>query len=518
MKINLSNQKELLLKKIIITIIFFFLFNLSFAQQFTDIHAKLYKLMNSSVAWIDYDDDADLDIFVCGEDINNNIITMTYKNNKNDNFVFVNKKIQKICKGDVVCSDFDIDGDIDILLTGETDNNKIFSGIYSNINRKYFKYFKSGILPLKNSSMDVADFDRDGDDDIVICGEDNAGNFFSGVYRNQRNNKFINLNIPLIRITNGAVTWGDYDNDGDFDILLTGEGYNENIITKIYKNDTNTNFSDIHANIIGVKNSSVDWGDYDNDGDIDILLTGEVNENYCITKIYRNNGNDIFSDIHANLTGVKYGSCDWGDYDNDGDLDILITGKTENNIIISKVYRNDRNNTFVEINSGLTGVCYSSAQWGDYDNDGDIDILLSGLTDNCFLITKVYKNNLYNLQKKIIKQAYKPEKKVFNTKATVVKRILPKYYFVYSSCFCNPDPDYEKGLNLYISNVLYTVKDYDLQIRFNKQITSDKKIWSLINQGYRVLGYKTKKEALKARLDVIKEYSSQNFEVHYINL
>lgn len=44
-------------------------------------------------------------------------------------------KNTKICKGDVVCSDFDIDGDIDILLTGETDNNKIFSGIYSNINK-----------------------------------------------------------------------------------------------------------------------------------------------------------------------------------------------------------------------------------------------------------------------------------------------------------------------------------------------------------------------------------------------
>ena len=80
------------------------------------------------------------------------------------------------------------------------------------------------------------------------------------------------------------------------------------------------------------------WGDYDNDGDLDILLTGSNGGK--ISKVYRNDSGS-FADINANLTGVNYGSVAWGDYDNDGDLDILLTGDDTDDNHITKVYRND---------------------------------------------------------------------------------------------------------------------------------------------------------------------------------
>ena len=77
---------------------------------------------------------------------------------------------------------------------------------------------------------------------------------------------------------------------------------------------------------------------------------------------------------------VQTGSVAWGDYDNDGDLDILLTGR-EYTGRISKIYRNNGDNTFTEQTSiSLTGVGSGSVAWGDYDNDGDLDILLTGVS------------------------------------------------------------------------------------------------------------------------------------------
>lgn len=85
-------------------------------------------------------------------------------------------------------------------------------------------------------------------------------------------------------------------------------------------------FTDIDAGLTGVLSSVVTWCDYDNDGDLDILIAGEDGPFDLTTKIYRNDGNETFTDINANVIGVNLGSVAWGDYDNDGDADILICG------------------------------------------------------------------------------------------------------------------------------------------------------------------------------------------------
>jgi hypothetical protein len=85
----------------------------------------------------------------------------------------------------------------------------------------------------------------------------------------------------------------------------------------------------------------------------------------------------------------------WGDYDNDGFLDILLCGTTNHlpSGAITEIWRNTGNG-FVNINAGLPGVSRGSVAWGDFDGDGRLDILLSGLDATSNKLTQVWRNNL----------------------------------------------------------------------------------------------------------------------------
>jgi hypothetical protein len=169
-------------------------------------------------------------------------------------------------------------------------------------------------------------------------------------------------------------------------------GYNNLVGTrsKIYRNDNGT-FIDINAALLGVGYCSLSWGDYDNDGDLDLVLAGDGGLG-CVLIIYRND-NGTFIDINAGLLGVYSCSLSWGDYDNDGYLDLAVAGFT-GSVYSSKIYKNN-NGVFADINSGLPGVSNGCAiSWGDYDNDGDLDIVLAGDTTSPAgaSITKIFKS------------------------------------------------------------------------------------------------------------------------------
>jgi hypothetical protein len=109
------------------------------------------------------------------------------------------------------------------------------------------------------------------------------------------------------------------------------------------------------GSLTGVSGSSVAWGDYDKDGDLDILLTGRDDGNTAISKVYRNTGSG-FSEVYAgSLTGVYDSSVAWGDYDNDGDLDILLTGWDGSNPV-AKVYENTGSGFSEAYSGSLTDV------------------------------------------------------------------------------------------------------------------------------------------------------------------
>ncbi|GJQ63770.1 MAG: hypothetical protein SCALA702_28230 [Melioribacteraceae bacterium] len=289
--------------------------------------------------------------------------------------------------------DYDNDGDLDILLIGTTGSDYI-TKIYKNQGSDTFEELEG--LPLvgvTQGSVAWGDYDNDGDLDILLTGYSNSGDI-SKIYKNQGGDTFEELEgLPLVGVYNSSVSWGDYDNDGDLDISLTGYS-NSGYISKIYKNQRSDTFEELEGlPLVGVDNSSVSWGDYDNDGDLDILLTGYSNSGY-ISKIYKNQGGDTFEELEGlPLIGVYRGAVSWGDYDNDGDLDIFLTGTTDDSGI-SKIYKNQGGDTFEELEGlSLIDVKWSSGAWGDYDNDSDLDILLTGYDNDGVVISKIYKNN-----------------------------------------------------------------------------------------------------------------------------
>jgi predicted nucleotidyltransferase len=353
-------------------------------QWFTDINAGLPGAAVSSVAWGDYDNDGDLDILINGNTSSGGISSIYH----NDAGIFtdINAGLAGGGDGSVALGDYDNDGDLDILLTCYTSLDSI-SRIYRN-DTGIFTDINAGLPGVQGGSVAWGDYDNDGDLDILLTGlRASAG--VTKIYRNDYG-IFTDIAAGLPGIKDGSVAWGDYDNDGDLDILLTGLLVSSTI-SRIYRNDAGV-FSDINAGLTGVRYSSVAWGDYDNDGDLDILLTGEGFTMWSNTsRIYRNDAG-VFSDINAGLTGITLGSAAWGDYDNDGDLDILLTGMDSTfTLCISRIYRND-SGVFSDINAGLHGVFWSSAAWGDYDNDGDLDILLTGQTWSSS-ISKIYSCN-----------------------------------------------------------------------------------------------------------------------------
>ncbi len=297
-----------------------------------------------------------------------------------------------VSHGATAWGDYDNDGDLDVVLTGFTTIGEFdiphdpIAKIYRNDGQTWAD-INAPLSAAGWSAVAWGDYDNDGDLDILLAGWN--GRALAKIYHNDRG-QFVDLNANLNGAYFGSAAWGDYDNDGDLDALLAGDPFNGGAETTLYRNDRGR-FIDSKAELEGIAYGAVAWGDYDNDSDLDILLTGRSPSLNFVTKVYRNESGK-FVDSEAGLLGLAFGAAAWGDYDNDGDLDILAAGYSGQDAAM--IYRNDAGK-FAAANIVFAGVSNSAVAWGDYDNDGDLDALLTGSAGafpNRFNLTKVYRN------------------------------------------------------------------------------------------------------------------------------
>lgn len=341
------------------------------SAQFTNINTGLPQTPYPCVVWGDYDGDGDLDVLTAGEGRQNTTFTSIYRNTAG---VFANSGIvlPLLDNAQAAWGDFDNDGDLDLAMTGLTPAGLTATRILRN-NGATFTAIAGTFTGVYAGSLGWADYDGDGDLDLFVTGATATPAGSPPATRLYRNDAgvFTAVAHPFGDSYLGAGTWADYDNDGDPDLLIAGSGAE----TKIWRNDGGV-FVDSGVVLPSMSIGFAEWGDYDNDGDLDLLFGGQCDDGW-VSRIYRNDAS-VFVDIGASLIGVIWSSAKWGDYDNDGDLDCVVIGYDPvEGLSRTTLYRNDAG-AFVDSGIVLHEAWLGLTNWADYDNDGDLDLLIVG--------------------------------------------------------------------------------------------------------------------------------------------
>ncbi len=364
---------------------------------------------SSGCSWGDYDDDGFVDLFVANTTLfgaaPNRGRNFLYHNNHDGTFLAITSgpivtEIADHVTG--VWGDFDNDGFLDLFVTSIGQINSLFR----NLDNNTFARTNAGSLVTTASDYDGAawgDYDNDGFLDLFITqsGGAQSNPLANFLYRNNGNGIFT-------KITNGNVAtdlgigrgcaWGDFDNDGNLDLFVSNAFFITNFL---YRNRGDLMFTRVTAGSIATEvadSRGCAWADYDNDGYLDLFVANGGRTSAQNNFLYHNNGD-------GNLTKVTSGSivndgghsfgCTWGDYDNDGFLDLFVAnGCGQNNLL----YHNNGDGSFTKVTTGSPvndGGESGGCAWGDYDNDGFLDLFVANGGNTCSGNDENQRNFLY---------------------------------------------------------------------------------------------------------------------------
>lgn len=329
---------------------------------------------SSGACWGDYDNDGHDDVFVANWEGENNFL---YHNDGDGAFT-------KITEGSIVtdggwsrsCTwgDYDNDGFLDLFVSNDGGGNFL----YHNEDGAAFTRVLSGPIASDDGNCygaSWADYDNDGWLDLFVARHTNADNL---LYHNRGDGTFDKIEEGAVVNDGGysvSASWGDYNGDRCADLVVANTGDQANFL---YRSNCDGSFTKVTTGPVVTdigSSSTSNWVDFDNDGDLDLFIgnSGENQDNV----LYRNDGGDTFTAIRTGVivTDGDGHNSSWGDYDNDGDLD-LFAGLAP---LIQRLYQNNGDGTFTRLNNGavVQDSGASGGLWGDYDNDGDLDLFVA---------------------------------------------------------------------------------------------------------------------------------------------
>ena len=357
---------------------------ISFTKQLLN---PIPSLKSAALSWGDYDQDGDQDLAILGYNDLEGAITRIYQN-QNGTLIRTEQNLMQFLSGDIKWMDMNKDGYLDLIVSG----------------------------------MAVIDEDNSAPKTLLYLS--NAGTSFSLV-----------SNLTIEHLYSSKIALGDLDNDGDIDLAIMGRNINNQTVFQVYKkNDTQNTFTKITNFNPSIMGNDNDWdlkiADFDLDGDNDILYNGGYVQNnyvqsggifafnlnytglrYEICKLFnddspltifgigtQSNTPSIAINQSVNFIGgipsLKDGDIAVGDYNNDGLNDILFTGRNAVNTPQALLYYQKSDKTFAkDPNISIDGLYNSTADWVDYDVDGDLDLIMTGLDVNSVQQTFFYKSN-----------------------------------------------------------------------------------------------------------------------------
>ncbi len=324
----------------------------------------------------------------------------------------VDAAFTKITTGDVVSGgnswgaawgDLDNDGYLDLVVLTPGSPPLIF---HNNRDGTFSKTADTGLAPVAANPGDpyaaaLGDFDNDGCLDLLLgeyaatvqaCAVALGRNNGEGAFTNVT--QVSNLIHGLVPYP-GGLNWVDYNNDGWLDMFVSDTTGTQGSV--LFQNNGDGTFSPAPG--AGLKSAGYGvngaaWADYDNDGYADLYVAAYPGGGL----LYHNNGDGSFTRITGtpfNNGQVGTGSCAWGDYDNDGLPDLFVSnsaGGPNKNCL----YHNEGNGRFTQVTQGppvMTALISTGCSWGDYDNDGFLDLFVINNGSSSQTPNALYHNN-----------------------------------------------------------------------------------------------------------------------------
>jgi len=382
------------MKKLFILIAFITLLQNTYSQQFTENNdINLTGVLYGEAKWIDIDNTGKAELLLSGYDTNYEVFSALYSY-QSGSLGLLPITIDPYYFSSIGKLDYNNDGVSDFIIIGYNSNDEEASNLYVSDGNGSYTIQDIDIPGTTNGKIKIEDLNNDGLDDVIITGADANYVNIAKLYLQNTDGDFIESPVPFFGSTYSSITTFDANNDGNIDVLLTGFSGSYIPESKLYLNDGTAVFTESNAELANVYFSTSSAADYDNDGDIDILISGFNSSYVPYTVLYNNDNGNFTENTTVALEQLYWGVSNFIDYDNDGDLDLFLSGADSNTVPHAKFYKNTNGTLSEDANAeiGIYGTYISSADWTDYDNDGDLDFVLSGLNSDNEAITKVYTN------------------------------------------------------------------------------------------------------------------------------
>ncbi|MBC6409973.1 MAG: VCBS repeat-containing protein, partial [Ekhidna sp.] len=211
---------------------------------FTSETTSFTRVKNGSIAFADVNGDGHQDVLITGEGFFSTRAASLYLNNGSGGFTLKAAPFTGVSLSSIAFADVNKDGHQDVLITGETDTGRI-ANLYLNDGSGNFTEKTEGasFAEVSGSSIAFADVDKDGDPDVLITGYDGAKNV-ANLYLNDGEGNFMEKSgTPFAEVAPSSIAFADVDKDGDQDVLITGQNNDLERIAKLYINDQAPVFS-----------------------------------------------------------------------------------------------------------------------------------------------------------------------------------------------------------------------------------------------------------------------------------
>ena len=339
------------------------------SQLFKHDTLDLSIIVEQAIA-VELTQDDRLDYWLYGTDTQGRLGYWIYENQGNNTYTLQALPIAPLQQATFAFADFNRDNQLDVVVSGRTTDDAPVTQVY---------YSQDGSLAasptvlnaVQAHSLVCADFDLDGKIDIFLNGLTEAGTAVAQCYRNTDQGFLLNA-VAISPTVSGTALAYDWNNDEYVDILQTGVLPDGDTITQLYQNNGQFVFQDTAVGLPLIAATTLSVGDVNQDGRVDILLSG-YHRQQPITRLYQNEGS-TYTLVDLALPPLAATFATLADYNHDGLTDVGLAGEDVNDQPLARWYLN--------ADTGWDEITYDSlaspgGKWavGDMDNDGHLDLL-----------------------------------------------------------------------------------------------------------------------------------------------